>query len=119
MGAFLHFEQSAYVLHGQHILCDGNKKQIRNLFRIVLFSDRTLDISLLDIIAHHGGGDLLAAQGFQAVVHIPYHLVQIQSHIRQLLIAGHAEFIDRNAHITPFLSLLIIIRQISPSVNKI
>ena len=92
----LHAEKARDVLHGQHVLGNGNEEQVRNLIRVVLLVHGAGDIAFLHIIAHHGGGNLHAAQGSQVTVDVFDGLIQIQPHIGDFPPAGHAE--DRNVN---------------------
>jgi len=99
IGFFLPLGQGDDVLHGQHLLGDDDEEQVRDLVGVIELFHRTGDQALLDVVADHGGGDLHTAQRGEKMVEIFGSLLQIQPHVRDILIAGHMESLDGSFHV--------------------
>ena len=82
------------VVHGQHGLCHGHEQQGHNLIPGVGFLLRSGHHLQLNVIADHGWGDAHIRKGFQRGIDEPGHLLQIQPHVRNLLVSRQMQGIQ-------------------------
>ena len=87
----LHFEQDVDVFHREHRLGDRDVEQGSQLLPAVLFAHRVRQDALFDVVAHHGGGELHAAEGAEVAVDVLHGLVQIQPHLREIGVPGQGK----------------------------
>ena len=74
------------MLQGRDLLQKGQGDQMGDLMGGVPLLNGVGDQALLDVVADHGPGDILEAQGTDALIHILSCLLQIQTHIGDLMI---------------------------------
>ena len=94
IGALLEPDKVGQGVQGQNALAHGYEEQIRDLIPAVLLLDRVADEPLLDIVADHGGGQSKFLQRGQVAADVLGCLLQVQSYVGDLLIAGKPEVLN-------------------------
>ena len=87
----LHFEQGVDVFHREDGFGDDDVDQAGQLLAGVFFLDGVADDPFLDIVAHHGGGELHSLKRTKIPVDELNGLVEIQPNGRQLLVPGQGK----------------------------
>ena len=91
VGPLLQGDKASQRVQGKDILRHSDKKQIGDLFPVVLFFHRTGDQIFFHIIADHGRCQRVFTQGCQIFINIFGGLFQVQTHIGNFIITGQTE----------------------------
>ena len=87
----LHFEQGVDVFQREDIFRQYDIDERSQLFAGILLFDGVGDDSFLDVVAHHGGGELHPGEIPEIAVDELDGLVQIQPHLGQVTVPGQGK----------------------------
>ena len=86
----LHVDERGDVVHREDLLHEDEEDRVGDLVGVVLLLQWSVDVAFLYVVADHRGGDRNVQRG-KAFVDILDGLLEVESHIRELIVAWHPE----------------------------
>ena len=87
----LHFEQTVDVFHGQDVFGNHDVDQAGQLIPGILLFDGVADDPFLNVVAHHGSGELHPLKCAETPVDKLYTLIQIKPYGGEFCIPGQGK----------------------------